>query len=110
MEQLRQQYSHSVSSGLETGDRALVQVLLVVVFGDKGERQVIALRDSGCNTTLMDENLAAALGLSNKKVDLEIQGVNSQKTLTSQHIKKCRVARVGHKTENSGHVCEAVCQ
>ena len=37
----------------------------------------MALRDSGCNTTLMDENLAAALGLSGKEVDLEIQGVNS---------------------------------
>ena len=35
------------------------------------------LRDSGCNTTLMDKNLAAALGLSGKEVDLEIQGVNS---------------------------------
>ena len=56
---------------------ALVEVLLVVVFGDKEERQVMALRDSGCNTTLMDENLAAALGLGGKEVDLEIQGVNS---------------------------------
>ena len=60
VEELRQRYSHSVSSGLETGGRALVEVLLVVVFGDKEERQVMALRDSGCNTTLMDENLAAA--------------------------------------------------
>ena len=67
------------------------------MFGDKGERQVMALRDSGCNTTLMDENLGAALGLSGKEVDLEIQGVNSQKTFTSQHIKKCSVARVGRE-------------
>ena len=37
----------------------------------------MALRDSGCNTTLMDENLAVALGLSGEEVDLEIQGVNS---------------------------------
>ena len=97
MEELRQQHSHSVSSGLETGGRALVEVLLVVVFGDKGERQVMALRESGCNTTLIDENLAAALGLSDKEVDLEIQGVNSQKTFASQHIKKCSVARVGRE-------------
>ena len=97
VEELRQQYSHSVSSGLETGGRALVEVLPVVVFGDKEERQVMALRDSGCNTTLMDENLAAALGISGKEVDLEIQGVNSQKTSTSQHIKKCSVARVGRE-------------
>ena len=97
VEELRQQYSHSVSSGLETDGRALVEVLLIVVFGDKEERQVMALRDSGCNTTLMDENLAAALGLSGKEVDLEIQGVNSQKTFTSQHIKKGSVARVGRE-------------
>ncbi|XP_074620907.1 uncharacterized protein LOC141879532 [Acropora palmata] len=57
----------------------------------------MVLRDSGCNTTLMDENLGAALGLSGKEVDLEIQGVNSQKTFTSQHIKKCSVARVGRE-------------
>ena len=75
----------------------LVEVLLVVVFGEKGERQVMALRDSGCNTTLMDENLVAALALSGKEVDLEIRGVNSQKTFTSQHIKKCSVARVGRE-------------
>ena len=85
----------SSSSGLETGGRALVEVLPVVVFGEKGGRQVMALRDSGCNTTLIDENLAVALGMGDKEVDLEIQGVNSQKTFTSQHIKKCSVARVG---------------
>ena len=38
VEELRQQYSHSVSSGLETGGTA------VVVFGNKGERQVMALQ------------------------------------------------------------------
>ena len=32
----------------------------------------MALGDSGCNTILMDENLAAALGLSGEEVDLEI--------------------------------------
>ena len=96
VEELCQQCSHSVSLGLETRGRAL-ETLPVVVFGDKGERQVMALRDSGCNTTLMDENLAAALGLSGKEVDLEIKGVNLQKTFTSQHINKCSVARVGRK-------------
>ena len=96
VEELCQQCSHSVSSGLETRGRAL-ETLPVVVFGDKGERKVMALRDSGCNTTLMDENLAAALGLSGKEVDLEIKGVNLQKTFTSQHINKCSVARVGRK-------------
>ena len=60
LEELCQQCSHSVSSGLETRGCALVETLVVVVFGDKEERQVMALRDSGCNTTLMDENLAAA--------------------------------------------------
>ena len=68
VEELCQQCSHSVSLGLETRGRAL-ETLPVVVFGDKGERQVMALRDSGCNTTLMDENLAAALGLSGKEVE-----------------------------------------
>ena len=97
MEELHQQYSQSVSSRLETGGYALVEVLPVVVLGEKGEQQVMALQDLGCNTTLMDENLAAALGLSGKEVDLEIQGVNSQKTITSQHIKKCSVAQVGRE-------------
>ena len=43
----------------------------------------------------MDEHLAHSLGLRGKEVDLEIQGVNVQKVLTFQHIKKCHVARVG---------------
>ena len=43
----------------------------------------------------MDENLAVTLGLKGKEMDLEIQGVNSQKVFTPQHIKKCHVARVG---------------
>ena len=97
VQELRQQYSHSVSSDLEAGGRALVEVQPVVEFEEKGERQVMALHDSCCKTTLMDENLAATLGLSGKEVDLEIQGVNSQKTFTSQHIKKCSVARVGRE-------------
>ena len=52
---------------------------------------MMALRDSGCNTTLIDESLALSLGLQDKEVDLEIQGVNAQKVFTSQHIKKCHV-------------------
>jgi len=43
----------------------------------------------------IDESSALSLGLQGKEVDLEIQGVNVQKVFTSQHIKKCHVARVG---------------
>ena len=57
----------------------------------------MALRDLGCNTTLKDESLALSLRLQGKYVDLEIQGVNVRKVFTSQHIKKCRVARVGRE-------------
>ena len=92
-----QQHHHSVYSGHETDGRALVEVLPVVVFGETGKQQVVALRDSDCNTTLMDESLALVLGLQGKEVDLEIQGVNAQKVFTSQHIKKCSVARVGEE-------------
>ena len=76
---------------------ALVEVLPIVVFGEKGKQEVMASRDSGCNTTLMDESLALSLGLQGKDVDLEIQGVNVRKVFTSQHIKRCRVARVGRE-------------
>ena len=41
--------------------------------------------------TLMAESLAMTLGLKGKEMDLEIQGVNSQKVFTSKHIKKCLV-------------------
>ena len=58
---------------------------------------MMALYDSGSNTTLMDESLALVLGLQGKEVDLQIQGVNAQKVFTSQHIKKCSVARVGEE-------------
>ena len=95
MQEVHQQYSYSVCSGCDAGGRALVEVLPVVVFGENGEQRVMALRDSGCNTTLTDENLAVTLGLKGKEMDLEIQGVNSQKVFTSQHIMKCHVARVG---------------
>ena len=93
--ELPEQCHQSAYSGREAGGRALVEVLPVVVFGESGQQQVMALRDSGCNTTLMDERLAQSLGLRGKEVDLEIQGVNAQKVFTSQHIKKCQVARVG---------------
>ena len=73
--------------------RALV--LPMVIFGETGKQQVMALRDSSCNTILIDESLAFSLGLQGKEVDLEIQGVNVQKVFTSEHIKKCHVARVG---------------
>ena len=89
------EYRQSAYVGCETGGRALVEVLPIVVFGETGKQQVIALRDSGCDTTLIDERLALSLGLQGKEIDLEIQGVNVQKVFTSQHIKKCHVARVG---------------
>ena len=88
-------YRQSAYVGCEAGGCALVEVLPIVVFGEKGKQEVMASRDSGCNTTLMDESLALSLGLQGKDVDREIQGVNMRKVFTSQHIKKCRVARVG---------------
>ena len=48
----------------------------------------------------IDESSALSLGLQGKEVDLEIQGVNVQKVFTSQHIKKCHVARVGKEEVN----------
>ena len=78
----------SAYTGCETDGRALVEVLPIVVLGETGKQHVMALRDSGCNTTLIDESLALSLGLQGKEVDLEIQGVNVQKVFTSQHIKK----------------------
>ena len=86
-----EEYRQSAYAGCETGGRALVEVLPTVVFEETGKQQVMALRDSGCNTTLIDESLALSLGLQDKEVDLEIQGVNAQKVFTSQHIKKCHV-------------------
>ena len=93
MQEMHQQYRYSLCSGCEAGGRALVEVL--PVFGEKGEQPVVALRDLGCNITLLNESLALTLGLKGKEMDLEIQGVNSQKVFTSQHIKKYHVARVG---------------
>ncbi|XP_068686750.1 uncharacterized protein [Montipora foliosa] len=90
-----EEYQQSAYTGCETGGLALVEVLPIVVFGETGKQQVMALRDSGCNTTLIDESLALSLGLQGKEVDLEIQGVNAQKVFASQHIKRCHVARVG---------------
>ena len=53
--------------GCEVGGRALVEVLPAVLFSDKGGQQVMPLRDSGCNITLMDEELAHSLGLKEHK-------------------------------------------
>ena len=86
-----------MSLGCEVDGRALVEVLPVVLFSEKGEQQVKALRDSGCNTTLMDEELAQSLGLNSKEIELQIQGVNAEKAFTWQHIKNCRIARVGRE-------------
>ena len=88
-----EQYHHSAHSSRESGGHALVEVLPVVIFGVTGTQQVV-LRDSGCNTTLIDESLALTLGLKGREIDLEIQGINAQKAFTSQHIKRCHVARV----------------
>ena len=60
----------------------------------------MALRDSGCDTTLIDESFALSPGLQGKVVDLERQGVNAQ-VFNSQHIKKCHVARVGKDDVNT---------
>ena len=90
-----EEYQQSAYAGCETGGRALVEILPIVVFGETRKQQVMALRDSGCNTTIINESLSFSLALQGKEVDLEIQGVNAQKLFTSQLIMKCHVARVG---------------
>ena len=89
---VHKQYHHSAHSSRESGGRALVEVLPVIIFGETGTQQVVALHDSGCNTTLIEESLALTLGLKGREIDLKIQGVNAQKAFTSQHIKRCYVA------------------
>ena len=91
-EKSREQCHHSVCLGGEVGGSALLEVLPVVLFSEKGGQHVMALHDSGCNTTLVDEELAQSLGLK-----LQIQGVNAEKAFTSQHIKNCRIPRVGRE-------------
>ena len=54
-EKSREQCHHSVCLGCEVGGRTLVKVLPVVLFSEKDEQQVMALRDSGFNTTIMDK-------------------------------------------------------
>lgn len=81
----------SAWTGCETGGRVLVKVLPIVVFGETEKQQVMALRDSGCNTPIPDESLSLSLGLQGIEVDLEIQGVNVHKLFTSKHIKKRHV-------------------
>ena len=39
---------------------------------------MVALRDSGCNTMLIDESLVLTPRLKGREIDLEIQGVNAQ--------------------------------
>ncbi|XP_068692724.1 uncharacterized protein [Montipora foliosa] len=90
-----EEYQQSAFTSCETGGLALVKVLSFEHSLQTGKQLVMALGDSGCNTTLIDESLALSLGLQGKEVDLEIQGVNAQKVFASQHIKKCHVARVG---------------
>ena len=76
----------SAYSGCETSGRALVEVLPIVIFGETGKQQVMALRDSGCNRTLIDESLAFSLGLQGKEVDLEIQ-------IPAHQEMRCRTSR-----------------
>ena len=71
-------------------------MLPVVLFSGIDEQQVMALRDSGCNTTVIDEELGQSLG-QGKEIELQIPGVNAEKAFTSQHIKNCRIARVGRE-------------
>ena len=66
------------------------------MFSGIGKQQLMALRDLGCNTTVMDEEVAQSLG-QGKEIELQIQGVNAEKAFTSQHIKNCRIARVGRE-------------
>ena len=87
-----EQYHHSVHSSRESGGCTLVEVLPVVIFGETGTQQVVALRDSGRITMLIDESLALTLGLKGKEIDVEIQGVDAKKAFTSQHIKRYHVA------------------
>ena len=79
-----EEYRQSAYTDCETGGRALVEVLPIVVFGETGKQYVVALHDSGCNATLIGESLAISLGLQGKEVDLEIQGVNVQKVFTEK--------------------------
>lgn len=87
-----------VKTGIYAKSQALVEVLPVNFYGKDGKREtVMVLRDNGCNTTLMDEELAVTLGLEGKEVDLELQGINSQRVVSSKHINKCQIARVGRE-------------
>ena len=45
-----------------------------------------------CNTTLMDEELAVELGLEGREIDIELQGINSHRVVSSKHISKCQIA------------------
>ncbi|CAB4029640.1 Hypothetical predicted protein [Paramuricea clavata] len=43
----------------------------------------------------MDEELAVELGLEGREIGLQLQGINSQRVVSSKHISKCQIARVG---------------
>ena len=94
---VREQCHHSAHSSRESGGRTLVEVLPVVIVGETGTQQVVALRASGCNTTLIDESLALTPGLKGREIALEIQGVNAQKAFTSQHYRDV----MSHELEKS---------
>ncbi len=92
-------------TGFYSKGQALVEVLPVVFYGKDGKREtVMVLRDNGCNTTLMDDDLAVALGLEGREIGLELQGINSQRVVSSKHIGKCKIARVGKSIKNFGYV------
>ena len=69
---VREQYYHSAYSTRESGGRALVEALPVIIFGETGTQQVMALSDSSGSTTLIEESLALTLGLKGREIDLEI--------------------------------------
>ena len=54
---------------------------------------MMALRDSGCGTTLIDESLALSLGLGGKVVDLERQRVNERCLIPSTSRNAMRTSR-----------------
>ena len=53
-EQSQERCHHSVCLSCKAGGPALVEVLAVVLFSERGEQQVTVLRDLACNATLMD--------------------------------------------------------
>ena len=62
-----EEYRQSAYTGCKTCGHALVEVLPTDVFGETGKQHVMALRDSGCNATLIDEVWRSHLGFKAKR-------------------------------------------